>query len=117
MQIAIFDDERERLHLSELMIEYQSDRRASVDCRMYGNATDFLCEMKGGDYDLVLLDVLMPGVSGIQAAREIRERDKNVKIILLSSAPEFAVESYNVGAYHSSMVKVHKGRNCQRIET
>lgn len=101
MRIAICDDnERELRHLTELIAEYQADRQKSVDCRMYGNGTDFLCEMRDGEYDLVLMDVLMPGVSGIQAAREMRKRDKDVRIILLSAAPEFAVESYSVGAYH-----------------
>ncbi len=101
MRIAICDDdERELHHLSELLTVYQSGRRGSVDWRMYCNGTDFLCEMRGGEYDLVLLDILMPGINGIQVARELRERDQNVRIILLSSTPDFAVESYNVGAYH-----------------
>lgn len=101
MRMAICDDdERELRRLSGLMAEYQSSRGKSIDCRMYDNGTDFLCEMRGGDYDLILLDVLMPGVNGIQAARELRKKDMNVRIILLSAAPEFAVESYNVGAYH-----------------
>lgn len=101
MRIAVCDDdERELRHINELMTEYQASRSVSVDCRMYGNGTDFLCELRDGAYDLVLLDVLMPGISGIETARELRKRDKNVKIILLSTAPEFAVDSYSVGAYH-----------------
>lgn len=101
MRIAICDDdERELCHLTDLLIDYQSDCRKSIDCRKYCNGTDFLCEMQGGEYDLILLDVLMPGLDGIQVAREVRQRDQNVKIILLSAAPEFAVESYSVGAYH-----------------
>lgn len=101
MRIAICDDdERELRHLSELIAEYQTGHGKRMDCRTYRNGTDFLCEMRDGEYDIVLLDVLMPGISGIQVARELRERDHNVRIILLSSAPEFAVESYSVGAYH-----------------
>ena len=42
MRIAICDDnERELRHLTELIAEYQADRQKSVDCRMYGNGTDF----------------------------------------------------------------------------
>lgn len=101
MRIAICDDdERELSRLSELIAEYQLSRRKCVTCREYGNGTDFLCEIRGGEYDLVLMDVLMPGINGIQAARELRKRDENVRIILLSAAPEFAVDSYSVGAYH-----------------
>ena len=41
----------------------------------------------------------MPGENGIEAAREIRQYDSNVKIIFLTSSAEFAVQSYTVGAY------------------
>ena len=50
-------------------------------------------------FDILLLDVIMPGENGIDAAREIRRYDNNVKIIFLTSSAEFAVESYTVGAY------------------
>lgn len=101
MRIAICDDdERELSRLSELIAEYQLSRRKRVDCHEYCSGTDFLCEMRGGEYDLVLMDVLMPGIDGLQAARELRKRDENIRIILLSAAPEFAVDSYSVGAYH-----------------
>lgn len=101
MRIAVCDDDEKELHrLTQMLTRYQEERGESMDCRMYGNGTDFLCETRGGAYDLVLLDVLMPGISGIQAAQELRQRDQNVKIILLSAAPEFAVDSYRVGAFH-----------------
>lgn len=101
MRIAVCDDdEREVSRIGKLITEYQISREEPIDCNYYTNSTDFLCELKSGKYDLVLLDVLMPGSSGIQAARELREQDKNVKIVFVSASPEFAVESYNVGAYH-----------------
>lgn len=101
MRIAVCDDDEQELaHLRELITEYQLSRGISNECRFFSNSTDFLCDMKGGEYDLVLLDVLMPGISGVQVARELRELDKNVKLIFISSSPEFAVESYRVGAYY-----------------
>lgn len=101
MRIAICDDdEQERNCLSKMITEYQLSRGVSFDCLFFHNGTEFLCDVKGGEYDLVLMDVLMPGISGMQAAQELRELDKNVKIIFISSSPEFAIESYSVGAYH-----------------
>lgn len=101
MRIAVCDDdEREINHLSELITEYQLSRGVSLDCHFFHNSVDFLCDVKGGEYDLVLLDVVMPGISGIKAAQELREKDKNVKLIFISLSPEFAVESYSVDAYH-----------------
>lgn len=101
MRIGICDgDEQELEHLLALLREYQLSRGTSFDCRSFHNSTDFLCDMKGGEYDLVLLDAHMPGISGIQAAQELREADKNVRIIFIASSPEFAMESYSVGAYY-----------------
>lgn len=56
--------------------------------------------MGSRDYDLLLLDMLMPGINGLQAAREIRERDSHIRIVFLTSSPEYAVESYSVQAYY-----------------
>ena len=101
MRIAVCDDdEQEVSRIGKLLTEYETDREISVGCHYFTNSTDFLCEMRGGEYDLVLLDVLMPGVGGIQVAQELRELDKNVRLIFVSASPEFAVESYSVGAYY-----------------
>lgn len=101
MRIAICDDDEQELsHLVELITEYQLSRGVSNDCRFFNNSIDFLSDMRGGEYDLVLLDVIMPGLSGVQVAQELRELDKNVRFIFISSSPKFAVESYKVGAYY-----------------
>ena len=54
---------------------------------------------KGIRPDILFLDVVMPGQNGMDVAKEIRQYDTNMKIIFLTSSPEFAVESYSVGAY------------------
>ncbi len=54
--------------------------------------------MRTEEYDLLLLDVLMPEIGGIQAAKEIRRYNDAVKIVFLTSTPEFALESYQVKA-------------------
>lgn len=101
MRIAICDDdEKELSHLSELIAKYEISRGINIDCHSFHNGIDFLSTIKGGEYDLVLLDVLMPGISGMQIAQELRKSDENVKLIFVSASSEFAMESYSVGAYH-----------------
>ncbi|MBC7765507.1 MAG: response regulator transcription factor [Hyphomonadaceae bacterium] len=51
-------------------------------------------------YDIILLDVIMPGLNGIEIAQEIRRKNNAVKIIFLTSTPEFAVNSYEVDAFY-----------------
>lgn len=101
MRIAVCDDDNlELARLSKLIAEYQASRGERFDCCFYQNGTDFLCEFEGGKYDLVFLDVLMPGLNGIETAQELRQMDKNVCLIFVSSSREFALESYAVEAYH-----------------
>lgn len=101
MRIAVCDDDDQEIsRLMELMAEYQLSRGKNMDCHSFHNTTDFLCDVRGGEYDLILMDVLMPGINGIQAAQELRDRDGNVRLVFISASPEFAVESYSVGAYH-----------------
>lgn len=94
MRIAICDNEQEFEQLSEMMKEYQLSRGASLECRFFHNETDFLCDMKEGEYDLVLLNVNM------QAARKLRRLDKNIKIVFLFALSEWAVKGYRDGAYY-----------------
>jgi len=47
---------------------------------------------------MLLLDILMPGLTGMEAAKEIRRSDREIPIIFLTSSREYAVESYRVGA-------------------
>ena len=63
---------------------------------------------KGTRFDIILLDVLMPGENGMAAAREIREYDSNVKIIFLTSSTEFAVESYAVDAWYYQLKPIRR---------
>ena len=101
-KIAFCDDEHSVLgELCKHMDKYQTERRELFEYRTFNSPIDLLTEIeKGGHYDILFLDVLMPGVNGIDVAKEIRQSDSNVKIIFLTSSSEFAVESYTVGAYY-----------------
>jgi DNA-binding LytR/AlgR family response regulator len=76
------------------------DRNQEIDYTAFQSPLELLAEIeRGARYDILFLDVLMPGETGIDTAAEIRNYDSNVKIIFLTSSAEFAVQSYTVGAY------------------
>lgn len=100
MNIAICDDDnQELLRLSSLMEEYQYERQLEFTYQTFQTGTDLLSVMHGGAYDILFLDILMPGPNGIETAREIREFDSEVKIVFLTSSKEFAVDGYDIHAY------------------
>lgn len=49
-------------------------------------------------YDILLLDIEMKGMDGMQAARRIREQDTGVVIVFITGAPQYAISGYEVQA-------------------
>jgi DNA-binding NtrC family response regulator len=67
--------------------------------RQYGDAESFLKELDD-DVDLVVLDVMLPGMSGIEALEEVRRRDPDLPVIVLSAqeSVDTAVRMLKMGA-------------------
>lgn len=98
LKIAFCDDDIAVLaQLRDLLEQYRVERAQELDCAAFHSPLDLLAEIERGvRYDILLLDVVMPGENGIDAAAEIRRYDENVKIIFLTSSSEYAVQSYGV---------------------
>ena len=101
IKIAFCDDDMEVLHqMNELLDRYRVERNEDITYVAFQSPFELLTEIeKGIRPDILFLDVVMPGKNGMDVAKEIRQYDTNMKIIFLTSSPEFAVESYSVGAY------------------
>ena len=101
IKIAFCDDDMEVLHqINELLDRYRVERNEDITYAAFQSPFELLTEIeKGIRPDILFLDVVMPGQNGMNVAKEIRQYDTNMKIIFLTSSPEFAVESYSVGAY------------------
>ena len=101
IKIAFCDDDMEVLHqMNELVDRYRVERNEDITYAAFQSPFELLTEIeKGIRPDILFLDVVMPGQNGMDVAKEIRQYDTNMKIIFLTSSPEFAVESYSVGAY------------------
>ena len=110
LKIAFCDDEnQETRRLEALLEEYAADRGQDFAHTSYQSPVELMAEVeKGTRFDIILLDVLMPGENGMAAAREIREYDSNVKIIFLTSSSEFAVESYAVDAWYYQLKPIRR---------
>ena len=100
MKIAVCDDDSQELErISSFIDTYQRESKVLLTYKTFQSAIELISSMGSSDYDILLLDILMPGINGMQAAHEIRSFDAGVKMVFLTSSPEFAVESYAVKAY------------------
>ncbi len=50
--------------------------------------------------DILLLDIQMPGKNGMETARELRRKNKNVIIIFVTALEDFVFQAFDVGAFH-----------------
>lgn len=102
LKIALCDDEPAiRDQVLPLLEQYGTERQRKLEAASFAGPLELLAALeRGARFDVLLLDILMPGQNGIETAAEIRRLDGSAKIIFLTSSPEFAVQSYAVGAYY-----------------
>ncbi len=111
MKIAICDDDLQEInHITSLIDRYKSESKTPIVYKTFQSATELISNVSSGDCSILFLDILMPGINGMQAAHEIRAYDSDVKIVFLTSSPEFAVESYEVKAYDYILKPVSKDK-------
>lgn len=110
LKIAVCDDDPGELsHVTALLEQYQAQKHIASRIDSFHNAMELMDALRSVNYQLLLLDILMPGFTGIQAARELRAFDSETQIIFLTSSPEFAVESYRVDAFYYLLKPIREG--------
>lgn len=98
LRVAICDDLQVFLnHIKKTLLNWEG-RPNDMCVQTFEDADSLLTAHNSKPFDIILLDVIMPLLNGIEAAREIRQHDQSVKIVFLTTSPEFAVDSYTVKA-------------------
>ena len=97
-QILIAEDqEQERRRLVGYLHAYALERGQEITCMDYPDGSDLLEEYHGGA-DLILLDIDMVFLDGIETARRIRSFDEQVQIVFITRVVSHALEGYEVQA-------------------
>ena len=110
IKVAFCDDDQLVLNdLCTFFDRYRAKSDHQIECAAFSSPLELMAEIeKGTRYDILFLDILMPGETGINVAAEIRGYDSNVKIIFLTSSQEYAVQSYTVGAHYYQLKPVRE---------
>ena len=98
LRIAVCDDMEKFLDRIRETVWQWPERPADLQVEGFADADSLLAAHSNRPFDIILLDVVMPLLNGIEAARELRQFDRTVKIVFLTSSAEFAVDSYTVKA-------------------
>ncbi len=105
-RIAICDDEAEaRRYVAELVRRWAEQGEHDVTLREYPSAEGLLFGDEAG-YDILLLDIEMGGMNGVDLARSIRGRDAVAEIIFVTGYSDYIAEGYNVAALQYLMKPV-----------
>ncbi|RYL94631.1 LytTR family DNA-binding domain-containing protein [Sporolactobacillus sp. THM19-2] len=116
MKIAICDDDKTQCdYLTSLVNKWASNNRIHVITENFISAGAFLFSWsKDKSYDVLLLDIQMPGLNGMELARTIRKCDESLAIIFITGYSDYMDEGYEVSALHYLMkpVKEEKLYSC-----
>ncbi len=99
MHFVILEDlPSDRQKLMELILSDYAGRQQQADFSCFDSGEAFLEKYRPGLCDAMFVDVLLGSMSGIEAARHVREQEPALPIIFTTTEPDFALDSYQVHA-------------------
>ena len=111
MYLAVCEDQKEDLDTVCSMLDvWEAEHDAAMRRKVFQNAVELLESARRERFTLYLMDVMMPGMTGMEAAQEVRRFDDAAEIVFLSSSPSFAYESYGVRALNYLLKPVEQGK-------
>lgn len=99
IRIAVCEDNiKDLAHLLHIL----SQTDVLYNITEYENAESMLHDMETNDkqFDLFLLDIYLPGMTGVEAARRIRAQNKNTILVFLTTSEDFYREAFDLYAFH-----------------
>lgn len=108
IRVAIVEDdsaERERLRACLRWLEESEGLQFHVT--EFSTGTAFIGSFEGG-YDLVFMDIEMPGMNGMETAKALRKTDASVLLIFVTNMAQYAIDGYEVDALDFILKPVNK---------
>ena len=95
-KIAIIDDERDILDTLEMFLK----RSGKFEIETFTDPLKAINRVKNGDFELILLDIMMPQMNGIDFLREIKSASNKVKVIMMTaySTQDKIIDCNHIGA-------------------
>ena len=98
IKVAVVEDNPEYTRQEVQFLErFSQEEDTPIQISCYQSGMEFLEQYRQG-CDIILLDIEMPGMSGMETAKELRKVDTDVCIIFVTRMPQYAMMGYEVGA-------------------
>ncbi len=97
LNLAICDDEIKDIELlKKHILQYTIETDNNITVSSYTSAKKLISEYNNHSYNVVLLDIEMPDLSGMELAKQLRDVDDDLLIVFTTFYPEYMQESFNV---------------------
>jgi two-component system, OmpR family, response regulator len=96
MRVLVVDDEQD---FNETIVKRLVRRK--IAAQGVGSGMEALTALAASEFDVVILDVKMPGMDGIETLREIKKRHPATEVVMLTghASVESGVQGMSLGAY------------------
>lgn len=97
IRVSVLDDEQtSRDLIKEYILRFQDETKIDFDIHFFSDPLSFLDEYVVSD--LVLMDIDMPHLNGIETAEKLRKKDENCFLIFITNYVQYAIKGYSVNA-------------------
>lgn len=113
-KIAVVDDSpADAEYVAALVARWAEEARHTVGISVFPSAEAFLFQYEDEqNFDILLLDIEMGKMNGVDLAKAVRGRDGLIQIIFITGYPDFMAEGYEVSALHYLMKPVSAQKLC-----
>jgi len=100
MNIVLVDDmPGELMRLSKILNEYAASRGIAMELSAFQSGEELLADYHPLKYTIIFLDIYMDGMTGVDAAKKIRQVDNDTLIVFLTTSMDHTFEAFGVHAY------------------
>lgn len=97
ISVVICDDlPEEQVTLARMIQTYCRGHQIELALELVASGDELLERWTPGRWDLIFLDIFMPGKSGVETARSLREKDKTCALIFATTSQEHGLESFEL---------------------
>lgn len=98
IKVAVVEDDKNAATLLQAYLtSYQKNSGVVFDVSLFPNGLEFISDYSA-DFDIVFMDIEMPGLNGIETAKKLRAVDENVCLIFVTNMSQYAISGYEVHA-------------------
>ena len=115
IRVALVEDEESSQRtLTEYLERFSQEINEKIHVSIFPDGAEIVEDYRG-NYDIILMDILMRYMDGMEAASEIRKVDKEVVILFITSTPQYVMKGYTVDALDYVLKPVSYGAFCTKL--